>query len=99
MRIERNVYEMQCKSHFIQIQIRYTVILLGKNWLPNEWHGLKIGLFAPTHNPRYGYRLRAFYCCLLPGLPGAVNKWPKWYRFMRKQMSSRRTLSFQKGWD
>ena len=92
MEICRHTICGQCYSYFIRIQIGYTAYFFGKNWLPTNWQGLQVGLFAPAHNPNVGYRLIAFYLSLLPAMPGPVSEWPKVYRWMNHQMRSRRVL-------
>jgi hypothetical protein len=98
MKIMRNVISGQCKSSFIRIQIGYTAIFLGDNWLPKGWSGLQLGLCAPAHNPKIGYKRIAFYASLLPGMPGAVVQWPKWYRWLNNQMRFRRRLCITSRW-
>lgn len=98
MEIHKNVISGSCGSSLMRIQIRYTAFFIGQGLLPKNWHGLQFGVFAPAHSPKIGYRCIAFYCKLLPGLPGAVSRWPTWYRVLQKQMSSRRLLTFGKGW-
>lgn len=92
MKIMKNVISGQCGNSFVRIQIRYTAFFFGHGWLPRGWSGLQFGFFAPAHNPKIGYRCIAFYASLLPGMPGAVFQWPKWYRWIEKQMSFRRVL-------
>ena len=100
MHIDRDVYDGQNKNHFIRIQFRYMAIFLGEGWWPKGWSGLHIGIFAPAHHPSIGYCLMAFYCSLLPGLPGPpARTWPKWYLFLHKQMSFRRVLKLKRGWE
>ena len=92
MVIMKNVISGQCANSLARIQIRYTAIFIGQGWIPLGWHGVRWGFFAPAHNPKIGYRCVAFYGSLLPGMPGAVSRWPKWYRWIKKQMTFRRTL-------
>ena len=98
MKIMRNVESGQCKDSLVRIQVRWTAFFLGKGWLPNGWSGLQVGIFAPSHNPKIGYRCIAFYAQLLPGMPGVVPKWPKWYRWIHRQMKFRRIASTNKQW-
>ena len=93
MKIMRNVISGQCKDSLIRIQFGYTAIFLGQGWLPKGWSGLQFGFFAPAHNPKVGYRRIAFYGCFLPGMPGAIMQWPRWYRLLEKQMRFRRILA------
>jgi len=93
MKIHKNVISGQCKGSLVRIQIRYTAIFLGVDWLPCGWSGLQFGFFAPAHNPKIGYRCIKFYGHFLPGLHGPVPSWPKWYRRIYKQMKTRRCLN------
>jgi hypothetical protein len=90
MKIHKNVISGQCKGSLMRIQIGYTAIFIGTNWLPIGWSGLQFGIFAPDHNSKIGYRRIAFYGSFLPGLPGSVGQWPKWYKWLNRQMSFRR---------
>ena len=98
MEIMRNVISGQCKNSLARIQIGYTAIFIGQGLLPKGWSGFQLGLFAPAHNPKVGYKRIAFYGCFLPGMPGAVIRWPKWYRWFKKQMSFRRKLCITSRW-
>ena len=60
--------------------------------MPKGWQGIQFGVFAPAHNPNIGYRCIKFYANLIPAMPGAVIRWPKWYRWIEKQMSTSRCL-------
>lgn len=76
--LQRNVMSGQCKQCLMRIQIRYTALFVGVGWLPEGWSGLQWGFFTPV-KIKDKYRCLGFYGGLLPGLPGAVCRWPKWY--------------------
>lgn len=98
MEIMKNVISGQCKNNFLRIQIGYTAIFIGRGWMPKGWSGFQVGIFAPSHNPKIGYKRIAFYGSFLSGLSGPVAQWPVWYRWLHKQMSFRRRFCITRRW-
>lgn len=93
MKVRKNVISGQCYGALVCIQVRYTAIFMGQDWIPKGWQGLKFGVFAPAHNPKIGYRCVAFYGSLLPAMPDSFYLWPKWYKWIYRQMKFKRILS------
>lgn len=84
--IENDVQCWAPRGQILAIHYKHKAISVLPGWLPRFFcNGIKIGIAQPARRFEGGeYQFIGFEWSLLPGLNGAVCRWPRWYRLIHR---------------